>query len=43
VEKRAPQALSEVVAYHMANRDGGFDSTHNRKVIFNAAMIPHMA
>jgi hypothetical protein len=24
------------------NLDGGFDSTHNRKVIFNAGMIPNI-
>jgi hypothetical protein len=23
------------------NRDGGFDSTHNRKCMFNAGMIPN--
>ncbi len=24
------------------NLDGGFDSTHNRKTIFNAGMMPNM-
>jgi hypothetical protein len=40
--KRVAKMTGLVLTGAYLNLDGGFDSTHNRKVIFNAGMIPNI-
>jgi hypothetical protein len=40
--KRVAKLTGFVLTGSYLNLDGGFDSKHNRKVIFNAGMIPNI-